>query len=299
MTGRVTKSVGSTYLIKLDDGNVVSASLRGKLRLIESKATNPVVVGDFVDVEKQDEWVITTILPRRNKMTRSAIGNENNEHVLAANVDQVVIVSSLVKPAPKFNFIDRCLVAAQSYRIPAILVFTKADLTENFEEVSTGIRELYSGCTDGIYFENLLLPSSGSLFKSVFQNKLSSLTGLSGVGKTTLISSLNADLALRIGKTSEKWNQGKHTTSNAELFEVMENSFIIDTPGLREFGLMNIDAYELSHFFREMVPYLEDCKFSKCTHTHEPICAVKSAIEKKLIHPMRYESYLQMLKDLK
>lgn len=299
MTGRVTKSVGSTYQVKLENGIVVSASLRGKLRLIESKATNPVVVGDFVDAEKQDEWVITSILPRRNKMTRSAIGNENNEHVLAANVDQVVIVSSLVKPAPKFNFIDRCLVAAQSYRIPVILVFSKADLAENVDDLMTDIRALYLGCTDGIYFENLLLPSSVGSLRTVFQNKLSSLTGLSGVGKTTLISSLNPDLALRIGKTSEKWNQGKHTTSNAELFEVMDNSFIIDTPGLREFGLMNIDAYELSHFFREMVPFLEDCKFSKCTHTHEPVCAVKSAIEKKLIHPMRYESYLQMLKDLK
>jgi len=298
MKGRVTKSVGSTYQVKLDDGSFISASLRGKLRLIESKATNPVVVGDFVTIEKQDEWVITAVLPRLNKMTRSAIGNDNNEHVLAANVDQVVIVSSLTKPAPKFNFIDRCLVTAQAYRIPAILVFTKVDLVKQIDEEINQIRSLYSGCTDGIFFENLLSDSDGKLFKSVFQNKLSSLTGLSGVGKTTLISSINPDLALRIGTTSDKWNQGKHTTSNAELFEVMENSFIIDTPGLREFGLRNIEAYELSHFFREMVPYLEDCKFSKCAHTHEPVCAVKVAVEKGHIHPLRYESYLQMLKDL-
>ncbi len=299
MTGRIIKSLGSSYQVSLPDGTEVTAILRGKLRLADTKAKNPVVVGDKVEINQEDEWVISGIEPRVNKINRSAIGKSGQEQVLAANIDQFLVVSSLINPLPKFNFIDRCLVAAQAYRIPSVLLFTKVDLLPpELNVMITEIKRIYSGCTDGIFFSNLKKQPADENLKAIFSKKLTAVAGLSGVGKTTLINTLNPEFQLKTGVTSSKWNQGKHTTSHAELHEFEPGSYLIDTPGLREFGLTEIDAWELGHFFREMVPFLDGCRFSKCLHDNEPVCAVKDAVDSGEITRERYSSYLQMLRDL-
>jgi len=296
MVGRVIKSLGSSYTVKTESGTI-QAGLRGKLRLVDHKATNPVAVGDIVDVELTDEWQITGIHDRKNKITRQAIGNTNHEHVLAANIDQMIIVSSVVKPHFHFNFIDRCLITAESFSIQPMIVVTKIDLIHE-SEILDEIKEVYGNLEIPLVFMDARSTDNLQDLIVSLTGKVSALTGQSGVGKSTLINSLNPTLNIKIGEMSKKWSQGKHTTTNAEIYEIFDNTFIIDTPGLREFGLTETEDYELSHFFREMIPHIENCKFSKCTHTHEPQCAVKKAVENGLIHIIRYENYLQILDSL-
>lgn len=296
MIGRVIKSYGNIYFVRTDS-NTVQAGLRGKLRLIDHQATNPIAVGDLVEIEKTDEWQISRVLDRKNKITRRAISNTNHEHVLAANIDQLIIVSSITQPHFHFNFVDRCLITAEAFSIEPIIVVTKNDLKKN-DDLTQEIREVYSFLNVPVYIIDARNHEDVMTLIDILKNRVSALTGQSGVGKSTLIKTLNPGLEIKIGETSKKWSVGKHTTTSTEIFEVLENAFIIDTPGLREFGLIDMEESELSHYFREMIPFLEDCKFSKCTHTHEPKCAVKEALEKGLIHPKRYENYIQILSSL-
>lgn len=295
--GLVVRTVGSQYSVRTSDG-IVQAQLRGKLRLLESSSTNPVVVGDWVDLDNQDVLTIAAVHDRKNKFSRKAIGNENQEQLLAANIDQLVIISSLKNPTPRYQFIDRCMVSAEAFRIPVHLVFTKTDLVRNLEDLIDQIDDSYLQSADSIHLVNLVEPALPESIKSIFTGRVSLLTGLSGVGKSTLIKQLIPESTVRIGITSVKWEQGKHTTSFAELHEVTPGTDIIDTPGLREFALHDVEAWELSHFFREMVPYLDGCKYSKCSHTHEPVCAIKTAVENGEISSRRYESYLLIYEDL-
>lgn len=295
--GLVVRTVGSQYSIRTSDG-IVQAQLRGKLRLLESSSTNPVVVGDWVDLENQDVLTISAVHDRKNKFSRKAIGNENQEQLLAANIDQLVIISSLKNPTIRYQFIDRCMISAEAFRIPVHLIFTKTDLVRNLNDQFDQIEDSYLQSADSIHLVNLVESSFPDSLRTLFIGKVSLLTGLSGVGKSTLIKQLIPESNVRIGTTSVKWEQGKHTTSFAELHEVAPGTDIIDTPGLREFALHDVDAWELSHFFREMVPYLDGCKYSKCSHTHEPVCAIKTAVENGEISARRYESYLLIYEDL-
>lgn len=297
MIGRVIKSLGNVYQVSTEKG-ILQASLKGKLRLSDSNATNPVAVGDMVEIDKFDEYQIHKILPRKNKITRKAIAKGNSEQVLAANIDFLLIISSLIQPKLHLNFIDRCLITAEAFKIEPVLIFTKTDLVENWKEMADEIHEIYSPLNINTIFSDSRELSDLSKLESLIAGKTSALTGQSGVGKSTLIKTLAPELNIRIGETSKKWSTGKHTTTNAELFEIRPNTFLIDTPGLREFGLLDIEEEELSHYFKEMIPFLGNCKYSKCTHTHEPQCAVKDAVESGKIHVKRYENYLQIFESL-
>lgn len=295
--GLVVRSVGSQYSIRTNEG-ILQAQLRGKLRLLESSSTNPVVVGDWVDLDNDEVLTISAVHDRKNKFSRKAIGNENQEQLLAANIDQLVIVSSVKSPTIRYQFIDRCMVSAEAFRIPVHLIFTKTDLVKNLQDLHDEIEDSYLQSADSIHLVNLVSTPLPLSIKNLFEGRMSLLTGLSGVGKSTLIKQLIPESKVKIGITSVKWDQGKHTTSFAELHEVAPGTDIIDTPGLREFALHDVEAWELSHFFREMVPYLDGCKYSKCSHTHEPVCAVKAAVENGEISVRRYESYLLIYEDL-
>lgn len=297
MKGRVIKSVGNLYDIQ-SENDIFKCSLKGKLRLDDYHATNPVAVGDWVEFDKFDEYQIHKILPRKNKITRKAIAKGNNEQVMAANIDFLLIINSITQPQFHYNFIDRCLVIAEAYSIQPILIFTKIDLVDNLSSIETEIRDIYSPLSIPILFIQSHYEPSLAELKELVKGKTSALTGQSGVGKSTLVQTLVPNREIRIGNTSQKWSKGTHTTTHAELYPIDNETYFIDTPGLREFGLLDIDEEELSHYFKEMIPFLSDCKYSKCTHLHEPQCAVKSAVEAGKIHPKRYNNYVQIFESL-
>lgn len=297
MIGRVIKSLGNVYQVSTEIG-VLQATLKGKMRLGDHNATNPVAVGDLVEIDKFDEYQIHEILPRKNKITRKAISKGNSEQVIASNIDLLLIISSLTQPKLHLNFIDRCLITAEAFKIEPVLIFTKIDLVNNWQEVAEEIKSIYSALNIHALFTDSRVKNNLSDLDDIIKGKTSALTGQSGVGKSTLINTLAPGLNLRIGETSKKWSTGKHTTTNAELFQISDQTFLIDTPGLREFGLLDIDEEELSHYFKEMIPFLGNCKYSKCTHTHEPQCSIKDAVESGEIHFKRYENYLQIFESL-
>jgi ribosome biogenesis GTPase len=289
--GMVIRSTGSWYDVLSQDRLVYQCRLRGKFKIKGLKVTNPIAVGDQVKFDIEDkiasQGIITHILPRVNYIIRKSVHKSAFGHILAANIDQAVLLVTLAFPRTSLGFIDRFLVTAESFRIPVVLVFNKIDLLDELYE-SIGYKSLFTSVWKGEGIE---------AFKQELSLKKSLLAGHSGVGKSSLVNTIAPGLQLRTSEVSTFANKGVHTTTFAEMFEIAPDSFIIDTPGIKELGLIDIEKEELSHYFPEMRDKLGQCRFYNCTHVHEPGCAVMAALGEDEIAESRYASYLSMLDD--
>jgi len=297
---RVIKHTGSHYLVSnLPDWNVTQCTVRGKLRLKGVRTTNPIAVGDFVDYDIQEDGsgIITRIHPRKNYIIRKSTNLSRESHIIAANIDLALIIVTLDLPQTPLAFIDRFLVTCEAYRIPVKIILNKSDLYKDSQESVKSFKELYTSAGYEVVEISCINGENIERLKEEFKDKLTLLSGISGVGKSTLINTLDSTLNLRTKEISEYHLQGKHTTTYYEIHPLKSGGFVIDTPGIRGFGLLEIKPEELSHYFPEMLKVLENCRFAPCTHTHEPGCAVKMAVETGEISADRYISYLGMLEE--
>jgi ribosome biogenesis GTPase len=302
MKGRVIKSTGSWYIVQTDS-QLVSARLKGKFKQDELKLTNPIAVGDWVILEKEpnlETAIITEILPRDNYVIRKSTRKQHFSHIIASNLDQAMLVITMKNPRTSLGFIDRFLVSTESFRIPAILVVNKMDLLagESAEDWLLDIHEIYEPLgykvieVSALYTEN-----PKELFQPILANKTTLISGHSGVGKSTLLNALIPEAAQSTKEISSFSDKGVHTTTFAELFPLEYEGSLIDTPGIKEFGILDVDDFELSHYFPEMRKYLGQCKYNNCQHVNEPGCMVLKKMEQGYIHPFRYESYLNILNE--
>lgn len=305
MKATVVKHTGSHYILsELPEWNLFPAVLRGKIRLKGSSATNPVAVGDIVDYEAEGEItpenpaVITSVHERTNYIIRKSTNLSRQSHIIAANVDQAVIIVSLYFPEIKLPFLDRILVTCEVYGIKPLIVLNKTDLYRNEapEEIAR-FREIYEGAGYRVIEASNKTGEGIAELREACAGKMSLFSGESGVGKSSTIKSLNPALDPKVGEISIAHLQGKHTTTFYEMYPLEGGGCIIDTPGIRGFGLVDLSREEIGLYFPEMLRTSEGCRFTPCTHTHEPGCAVKAAVDKGLISPERYSSYLGMLDD--
>ncbi|MFN8343835.1 MAG: ribosome small subunit-dependent GTPase A [Spirosomataceae bacterium] len=298
--GLIIRSTGSWYDVRDSEGNTWQCRLRGKFKIKDLKVTNPIAVGDRVQWEMENETtqtgIITDIEPRDNYIVRQSVHKTAHAHMLAANVDQIIIIATLTFPRTSLGFIDRLLVTAESFRIPAVLVFNKYDLFDDFLKSSQEeIIHLYQQIGYTCLVTSTVTGEGIATFKNRLDHKVSLLSGHSGVGKSTLVNAIAPDLNLRTNNVSTFANKGVHTTTFAEMFEIAPDTFIIDSPGIKELGLADIEKEEISHYFPEMRELLNECRFHNCLHIDEPKCAVKEAVEAGAIAFSRYESYLSMV----
>ncbi|MBO7593657.1 MAG: ribosome small subunit-dependent GTPase A [Salinivirgaceae bacterium] len=300
-TGIVIKSTGSWYQVRKPDGTVVECRIRGKLRTKGLRTTNPVAVGDNVDFnidEKTNQGLIESIGERRNYIIRKSINLSKEAHILAANIDQAILVVTLVSPRTFTQFIDRFLATAEAYQIPSILIFNKIDLygdelkneMESLIKIyeTIGYKCIRASVANGIGIDEIDAVTCG---------KLSLLAGHSGVGKSTIANRLNPNLELRTSAISDSHDSGMHTTTYPEMHPLLNGGYIIDSPGIKGFGSIDMSKDEISHYFPEMFAESANCQFYNCTHTHEPKCAVKQAVAEGRIAQSRYNSYLSLLND--
>lgn len=302
MKGRVVKTTGSWYQVKTSDGQIIPCRIKGKHRLVDRRSTNPVVIGDWVLVEQDihgQDYVIEEILPRSNYIIRQSSRHRTAEHILAANLDQVMIIAAIAHPMTPVGFIDRFLVTAGAYHIPAVIVFNKVDLYD--EEEMQQLQELtkiYRAAGYPVYHVSALKGEGIDDVKLCLHHKLTLISGNSGVGKSTFINQLAPGLNLRTGELSGFNQKGTHTTTFAEVFEISPGTEIIDSPGIKEFGILDFEKEEVSHYFPEMEKRLHQCRFNNCLHINEPGCAVLKALETGEIAPSRYNSYLGIIEEL-
>ena len=300
MKGFVIKNTGSWYSVKTDDGKVVECKIKGNFRLKGIRSTNPVAVGDHVEIALNQEGTafITLIDERRNYIIRKSQNLSKQSHIIAANVDQAFLIVTVNYPQTSTTFIDRFLASAEAYSVPVVLVFNKRDILSDderhyqqsmvhlYETIGYECREISAATGEGIEELHKLL-----------KGKITLLSGNSGVGKSTLINQILPEANLRTAEISDAHNTGMHTTTFSEMLELPEGGYIIDTPGIKGFGTFDMEPEELTSYFREIFHFAKDCKFSNCTHTHEPGCAVLKALEDHYIAQSRYQSYLGMLED--
>jgi ribosome biogenesis GTPase len=298
--GLVIRSTGSWYDIRNEDGHIYKGRLKGKFKIMGLKVTNPIAVGDRVQFEVEDVTentaIITHIEPRTNYIIRQSVHKTAHGHILAANIDQAVRLATLAMPRTSLGFIDRFLVTAEAFRIPTTIVFNKTDiLNDEGLEFQQTIIELYEKI--GYHcLETAATEGNGvEAFRSLLDHKITLLSGHSGVGKSSLVNAISPSLNLRTNEVSTFANKGVHTTTFAEMFELAPNTYIIDTPGIKELGLSDIAKEEISHYFPEMRDRLNQCRFNNCLHVNEPGCAVKAAVGEGAIADSRYMSYLSML----
>jgi len=302
MKGRVIKSTGSWYIVQIGS-QLVSARLKGKFKQDELKLTNPIAVGDWVILEKEpnlETAIISEILPRDNYVIRKSTRKQHFSHIIASNLDQAMLVITMKNPRTSLGFIDRFLVSTESFRIPAILVVNKMDLLsgESAEDWLLDIHEIYEPLGyKVIEVSALYTEKSKELFQPILVNKTTLISGHSGVGKSTLLNALIPEAAQSTKEISSFSDKGVHTTTFAELFPLEYQGSLIDTPGIKEFGILDVDDFELSHYFPEMRNYLGQCKYNNCQHVNEPGCMVLKKLEEGYIHPYRYESYLNILNE--
>jgi len=299
MEGLELKSTGFWYEVLSSDNKRFVCRTRGKLRLKGFKTTNPIAVGDHVvfDVDTSDDaqGIITEILPRENYIIRKSIKKTSHGHILAANIDQAVLIATVKLPKTSLGFIDRFLITAESFRIPQVIVFNKTDLhNTNDDEILKDIIKIYDPLGIKCLKASAKEQTGLEAIKDVLSNKKSLVSGHSGVGKSSLLNLLAPNINQTVNEVSDFSAKGVHTTTFAEMFELDSTSFVIDTPGIKELGLIDIEEAELSDYFVEMRTYNRDCKFHNCTHTHEPKCAVKQAVIDYKISEERYDSYLSM-----
>jgi ribosome biogenesis GTPase len=298
MQGLVMKSTGSWYLVKADNGSLLECRLKGKIRLEDRKTTNPVAVGDIVELQMDADGSnqIVTILPRKNYIIRKSINLSKQAHIIASNLDQAILVATLVAPRTSLGFIDRFLVTAEAYRINAKIVFNKCDLLdEEMIELQNDIIKLYTDIGYQCYSISSFNTDDVEMIKGLLKDKTTLLSGHSGVGKTTLINAIDSKLDLRTGDISSAHLKGMHTTTFAELFPLSFGGNIIDSPGIKELGLVEMKKEEIGHYFPEIRALLNQCKFNNCIHVNEPHCAILKAVEEGRISEERYQSYLGIL----
>jgi ribosome biogenesis GTPase / thiamine phosphate phosphatase len=297
MKGLVMRSTGSWYDVLAEDGKMVACRIRGKFRLDDIKQTNPIAVGDRVSFEPENsEGIITEILDRENYMVRQSVKKAHQAHIIAANLDQAMIVATLKFPRTSLGFIDRFLVAAESFRIPQVIIFNKKDLlNDELLAEQKAIMQIYEkiGVT---CMEISALDEDQHEVRKILEGKITLLSGHSGVGKSTLMNKLSPDVAQKTSEISDYSEKGTHTTTFAEMFRLNDKTFIIDTPGIKEFGLSDMSREELSDYFPEMRDVRLNCKFgARCLHLTEPKCAVIDAVNSGEIAESRYASYYSMV----
>lgn len=300
MKGLVIKNTGSWYTVKTDDGNIVESKIKGNFRLKGIRSTNPVAVGDRVEIIRNQEGTafISAIEDRRNYIIRKSQNLSKQSHIIAANVDQAFLIVTVNYPQTSTTFIDRFLASAEAYSVPVVLVFNKTDLLSEeerhyqdmmmtlYETVGYQCVAISAEKGDGV---DTLLP--------LLHDKITLLSGNSGVGKSTLINRILPGVNLRTAEISDSHNTGMHTTTFSEMLLLPDGGYIIDTPGIKGFGTFNMEPEEISGFFKEIFRFSKDCRFNNCSHTHEPGCAVIKAVEDHYIAASRYQSYLSMLND--
>lgn len=300
MKAIIYKSTGSWYVAKTEEGDIVQARIKGKFKIDGITSTNPIAVGDEVEIEMENDLeqtvMITNISDRRNYINRQSPHNKHQHHIIASNLDQSLLFATLKEPRTSQGFIDRFLIASEAYHIPSIIVFNKADVYRKkemdlFEEWSA----MYEAIGYKVFLISMQTGAGVDELKALLRNKTTLISGHSGVGQSTFINSLMPDLDLRTEEVSGWSGKGMHTTTFAEMFDLPFGGRIIDTPGVKEFGLFDIDRQELSHYFPEMRERINSCQFNNCLHLEEPGCAVKAAVAKEEIHPLRYISYCGIL----
>lgn len=308
MKGVVEKSTGSWYEVRQEDGSVIQCRLRGQFRIKGIKNTNPVVVGDFVqyELEKDGNGWITTIEPRKNYIDRKSTKLSKISHLIASNIDQAFLVVTLKEPRTSLGFIDRFLLAAEGFRIPVCLVFNKIDIYSNIETLHETsllntvdeLEKMYAGIGYQTLRTSTVTGEGIESLKQLMQGKTVLFSGHSGVGKSALIKAVAPEMDIKIGEISSVHNKGKHTTTFAQMYYIESvNGFIIDTPGIKEFGLIQYSKEEIRDYFPEIRQYNNCCRFDNCLHVHEPGCAVLKAVEEGKIPSSRYLNYLAILQD--
>ena len=294
--GLVIKNTGSLFLVQLEDGSVVETNLRGRFRLKGIRSTNPVVVGDMVQVDGES---IVAIEPRKNYIIRKSSNLSKESHILAANIDQVFLVVTIKKPETPFEFIDRFLLTANAYHIPVVIVLNKVDILDEDEMALAGaIKALYEANLGyKVVFSSTVTGEGVEEVKAMLKGKLSLFSGNSGVGKSSLLNVLQPSLGLKVGDVSRQHQTGMHTTTYSEVFDIAEGK-VIDSPGIKGFGIIDMEAAEISKFFPDIAKYALNCRFDDCKHINEPSCAVLKALEEQKIAQSRYNSYKSILLDL-
>jgi ribosome biogenesis GTPase len=303
--GIVIKSTGSWYTVKTEDSNLIESRIKGNLRLKGIRSTNPIAVGDHVEIVESNEdnnigsqvvGLIHKISPRNNYIIRKSPNLSKESHIIAANIDQAFLIVTIKFPVTTTTFIDRFLVSAEAYRIPCHLIFNKIDLyNEDQTATMNSLIEIYEMAG----YQCLKISAKTEVgideLKQMMTNKTNVFSGHSGVGKSTIINTIQPGIDLKTGEISEAHFSGKHTTTNSEMYELDFGGYIIDTPGIKGFGVLEMEKEEISHYFPEIFRLLNECQYYNCTHTHEPHCAVKKSVEEGNIALSRYNSYLGLL----
>ena len=298
MQGVVIKSTGSWYIVRTDDGQLLNCRIRGKFRMKDIKSTNPIVVGDKVLLSQEEEsFLIDELFERKNIIVRKSVNLSRQIHILASNIDQAILVVTMNRPQTSTGFIDRFLVSARAYGIDVVILFNKTDLYDNptlalLEERRSIYEKIGYRCLSKSALNNDL-----SDIKELMKGKVNIISGHSGVGKSTLLNRIQPNLNINTKEISEYHQQGQHTTTFSEMYDLDFGASIIDTPGVKGFGLIEMDKYELADYFIEFFKIKLDCKFNNCLHINEPKCAVKLALENGEIAPSRYKNYLKMLEQ--
>ena len=299
--GKVIKSTGKWYTVLLLDGKLINARIRGKIRLEGLRSTNPVAVGDEVNIqmeESNETGVIQDIAPRKNYIVRKSINLSKKTHIIAANVDRAYLLVTLALPETHLAFVDRFLVSAESFRIPVTLLFNKMDVY--FEEhlpIIDDIISIYEDIGYPCHKISALHKENIDFLKSEIKDKQVVIAGHSGTGKSTLVNALDTNLNLKTASISKRHLQGQHTTTFAEMHQLESGGFIIDTPGIKAFGVIDLEKEVISHYFPEMRAKIGECRFHNCLHLNEPDCAVKSALKNNEIAPSRYQTYVSLMNE--